>query len=163
MNNTMESPTSSLRSLHFDHLDAVVEEARSLLQSGYERQGNWSLGQICRHLRLVQDPSVDGYPRWMSLFAFLRPIMRRFMLPKVLSGNSPKGIRTMASFEPPEDLDDAKEVVAFGESVDRFHAHRGEYAPHPAFGRQSRAVIEQIHCAHAAHHLRFLEPRNSQV
>ncbi len=30
------------------------------------------------------------------------------------------------------------------------------YAPHPAFGRLPRERIEQIHTAHAAHHLRFL-------
>lgn len=156
----MDSTTPPLRSLHFRQLDAAIMETRSLLQSGYECRGNWTLGQACHHLRLAQDPSVDGYPPWMSLFAFLRPIMRRWMLPKVLSGDSPKGIRTMASLVPPEDADDATEVEAFATSVDRFLAHSGEYAPHPAFGRQTREMIEQIHCAHAAHHLRFLEPRS---
>lgn len=147
-----------LRELHFDDLNAAVEEARSLLNSGYNRSGNWSLGQICRHLMLVQDPSVDGYPKWMSLFAFLRPLMRHFLLPKLLGGDSPRGIRTASTFMPPTDVDDAAEVEAFAESVKRFHQYRGEYAPHPAFGRMGRDQIEEIHSAHAAHHLRFLSP-----
>tara|TARA_A100001391_G_C5009824_1_gene262955 strand:+ start:354 stop:839 length:486 start_codon:yes stop_codon:yes gene_type:complete len=152
-----------LRELHFDDLNAAMEEARSLLASGYQRHGNWSLGQICRHLTLVQDPSVAGYPKWMSLFAFLRPVMRRVLLPKILSGDSPRGIRTASMFVPPADLDDAREVEVFATSVARFQAHLGDYAPHPAFGRLSRARVEQIHAAHAAHHLRFLDRLDSSL
>ena len=147
-----------LRELHLPDLCAAIDEARSLLRSGYNRSGNWSLGQICRHLVLVQDPSVDGYPKWMSLFAFMRPVMRSILLPKVLSGNSPRGIRTASMFVPPSELDDVKEVEAFAASVARLYAHLGDYAPHPAFGRLPRERIEQIHTAHAAHHLRFLSP-----
>jgi len=70
---------NNLRTLNFDDLQAAVHDAETLLSAGYERRGNWSLGQICQHLMLVQDPSVDGYPKWMSLFAFLRPLMRRWL------------------------------------------------------------------------------------
>ena len=149
-----------LRELHFDDLNAAIEEAQSLLKSGYNHSGNWSLGQICRHLTLVQDPSVDGYPKWMSFFAFLRPVMRRILLPKVLSDDSPRGIRTASIFVPPAELEDAGEVETFAASVARFYAHLGDYATHPAFGRLPRERIEQIHSAHAAHHLRFLTPRD---
>ncbi|MEO9592593.1 DUF1569 domain-containing protein [Rhodopirellula bahusiensis] len=149
---------TDLRSLQFDNLDDAVQEAQSLLRSGYTPCGNWSLGQICRHLTLVQDPSVDGYPAWMSLFAFLRPAMRRFLLPKLRRPDSPRGIRTSSMFVPPDDVNDAEEVESFAGSVERFHSYQGEYAPHPAFGRMSRAGIEEIHTLHAGHHLRFLTP-----
>ncbi|MBB3209582.1 hypothetical protein FHS27_005422 [Rhodopirellula rubra] len=154
---------SELRILQFDDLDGAVAETRELLRSGYTRQGNWSLGQICRHLILVQDPSVDGYPKWMSLFAFMRPVMRRLLLPKVLSDDSPRGIRTASMFVPPAEVDDAAEVERFVASVERFHAHAGDYAPHPAFGQQSREMIERIHTCHAAHHLRFLQPAETST
>jgi hypothetical protein len=147
-----------LRVLKFDALNDAVLEGENLLASGYDRNGSWSLRQICRHLTLVQDPSVDGYPRWMSLFAFLRPVMRRILLPKLLGSDSPRGIRTASTFMPPTNVDDAAEVEAFAASVQRFHRHRGDYAPHPAFGRLSRERIEEIHSAHAAHHFRFLSP-----
>ncbi|WP_261340107.1 DUF1569 domain-containing protein [Rhodopirellula europaea] len=149
---------SDLRTLQFEDLDDAVREARSLLHTSYVPCGNWSLGQICRHLTLVQNPSVDGYPAWMSLFAFLRPAMRKFLLPKLRRPDSPRGIRTSSMFVPPDETDDAEEVDAFARSVDRFRAHSGEYAPHPAFGRMSRSEIEEIHTLHAAHHLRFLKP-----
>ncbi|MFK8111581.1 MAG: DUF1569 domain-containing protein [Rubripirellula sp.] len=152
---------NDLRELWFEDLDSAVRGARDLLASGYMRCGTWSLGQICRHLVLVQDPSVNGYPMWMSLFAFLRPLMRRMLLPKLLGGDSPRGIRTASMFLPAEDLDDAAEVEAFAQSVARLKEHSGDYAPHPAFGRLSRERILQIHAAHASHHLRFLVPLDS--
>ena len=147
---------SELRDLQFENLDAAVDDARALLASGYVCHGNWSLGQICRHLTLVQDPSIDGYPAWMSLFAPLRPLMRRWLLPKLLGPDSPRGIRTAPMFVPPDNLDDAAEVEAFSASVERLINHSGEFAPHPAFGRMPRDRILEIHAAHAAHHLRFL-------
>lgn len=148
--------TQNLRTLRYASLDSAVDDARALMDSGYERQGDWSLAQICRHLCLVQNPSIDGYPGWMSLFAFLRPAMRRWLLPKLLSGDSPRGIRTSSIFLPPTDLDDATEVEAFARSVARLKAYVGEFAPHPAFGRMPREKILEIHTLHAAHHLRFL-------
>jgi len=145
-----------LRPLQFNDLEAAVDDARQLLASGYVRHGNWSLGQICRHLVLVQDPSIDGYPGWMSLFAPLRPLMRRWLLPKVLGPDSPRGIRTASMFVPPDSLDDAVEVEAFSASVERLLSHSDQFAPHPAFGRMPRDKILAVHTAHAAHHLRFL-------
>ena len=148
---------SALRSLKFETLNEAVDDARGLLAKGYVRQGNWSLGQICRHLVLVQDPSVDGYPVWMSLFAPFRPLMRRLLLPKLQSGDSPRGIRTAPMFVPPDNLDDAAEVDGFASSVERLLNHSGNFAPHPAFGRLPRDGILEIHRVHAAHHLRHLQ------
>jgi len=146
----------NLRTLRFADLDSAVDDARALLNFEYDRQGNWSLAQICRHLCLVQDPSIDGYPNWMSLFAFLRPAMRHWLLPKLLKGDSPRGIRTASTFMPSTDLDDAAEVEAFAQSVLRLNTYVGEFSSHPAFGRLSRERILEIHTSHAAHHLRFL-------
>lgn len=147
-----------LRKLQFDDLQAAVNDARALLEHGYNRRGNWTLGQICRHLCLVQDPSLDGYPAWMSWFAFLRPAMRRFLLPRLMSGEPPKGIRTAATFVPADGLDDATEVSNFAESVARFREHHGAYVAHPAFGKMDRSALERLHANHASHHLRFLLP-----
>lgn len=147
-----------LRRLHFDSLDQAGQAARSLLDSGYRAQGQWTLGQICRHLRLVQDPSIDGYPGWMSLFAFLRPALRWYLLPKLFSQDSPRGIRTASAFVPPEKVDDAQEVELFEQSIARFLSHSGYFHPHPGFGSMSKQQLEALHAAHAAHHLRFLEP-----
>ena len=148
-----------LRPLNFESLEKASEEASELLRSGYVRSGNWSLGQICHHLTLVQNPSIDGYPFWLSLFAPLRPVMRRWLLPKLLEIDSQPRIRTIKAFMPPDDSDDAFEVENYHRSVDRMMDHTAPFAPHPAFGRVPRQTILQIHAAHAAHHLRFLQPQ----
>lgn len=153
----MKKPKSSeLRTLVFKDLNEAVKEARSLHRCGYTRRGKWSLGQICQHLRLVQDPSIEGYPRWMSLFAFLRPFMRWAFMGRILRGDSPTGVPTSSIFVPPSDLDDEKELELFAESVSRLIQHSGKFHPHPGFGRLDRDQLLAVHAAHAAHHLRFL-------
>ncbi|WP_145209152.1 DUF1569 domain-containing protein [Planctomycetes bacterium TBK1r] len=150
--------TAALRQLRFRTLDEAVDDAQRLLASGYQRHGNWTLGQICQHLRVVQDPSLDGYPFWMSLFAPLRPLVRRLLLPKILADDSPVGIKTSRIFVPAAEVDDAEEVSLFCESVGRLKAHKGAFYPHPGFGRLDAKMLERVHSAHAAHHLRFLSP-----
>ena len=108
-----------LRELSFSQLEDAVLEAEHLLDSGYSRHGQWSLGQICRHCREVQEMSLHGLPRWMSLFAWLRPIYRMTLLPKILRGASPIGLPTAPWLVPRVEMDDREEVAAFRESVQR--------------------------------------------
>lgn len=154
----MRKPKSNeLRKLVFDDLNEAVAEARSLFQSGYIRRGNWSLGQICQHLRLVQDPAIEGYPRWLSIFAVFRPIMRWMFMGRILRGDSPTGVPTASMFVPPGEVDDESELKLFEESVARLLDHQGAFHPHPGFGRLDRNQLLAVHAAHAAHHLRHLE------
>jgi hypothetical protein len=94
----------------------------------------------------------------MSLFAPVRPLLRWLLLPRLLRGDSPAGIKTGAIFVPPADVYDAEEVKAYSESVARFQRHQGKLHPHPGFGRFEHLAFEQFHAAHAAHHLGFLNP-----
>ena len=146
------------RSLNFDTLEDALEEARQLLASGYVRNGNWSLAQACHHIRLTVDASVDGYPGWMSLATPIRPLLRWLMLPRLLRGNSPSGIKTAGIFVPPDNLNDAEEVEKLAASIGRFKAHAGRYHPHPGFGRFDREQLDHFHAMHAAHHFGFLTP-----
>ena len=152
----MKDSSSKRRELSFEDLDGAVEETRQLQSIGYVRNGNWTLGQICRHLRTVQDPSIDGYPKWMSLFAPIRPVIKLLFLKRLLRNDSPSGIPTSSVFIPPDDVNDEIEIQAFEESVRRFQQHRGFFHPHPGFGRLDRTTLEKLHAAHAAHHLSFL-------
>ncbi|MEO1529092.1 MAG: DUF1569 domain-containing protein [Planctomycetota bacterium] len=146
------------RTLRLADLESAVEEVERVLASGYERRGNWSLGQICRHLRLTQDASIDGYPRWMSLFAPVRPLFRVLLLPRLLDGNSMAGLPTVSIYVPSEDSEDAIEVDEYKRSVKRFWEHKGTFHPHPGFGIRERDSLDRFHAAHAAHHLGFLKP-----
>ncbi|QEG20447.1 DUF1569 domain-containing protein [Mariniblastus fucicola] len=151
------------RSLHLVKLADTVAESKRLLQSGYQKNGNWSLGQICRHLRLTIDANVNGYPKWMSLALPIRPVMRWLLLPRLLRGDSPSGIKTASIFVPQNDLNDAAEVELFATSVANFLNHDGRLFPHPGFGRLSKSQFEHFHAAHASHHLSFLSDVDQDV
>lgn len=151
------------RDLNFERLGDAVGEARSLLESGYTQAGNWTLGQVCRHMRLTIESNMQGYPGWMSVLGYpLRPLLRRFALPMLLAGNSPKGIRTAGMFVPPANLDDAQEVDRFQECVAAFLASDHPMHPHPGFGAMTNEGFHRFHAAHAAHHLGFLHPNNAE-
>jgi hypothetical protein len=147
------------RDVHLVKLNDVLTECQRLHRAGYVSNGKWSLGQICRHIRLTLDANVDGYPWWMSLAMPIRPLLRWLFLPKLLRGDSPAGIKTASIFVPPGDLNDADEITALAESISRFFDHQGELYPHPGFGRLSPELFETFHAAHASHHLSFLDDR----
>lgn len=150
------------RKLSYDSLPDAVLEAESLLKNGYTKCGQWSLAQVCRHLRLTIESNVCGYPRWMKVLGNpLRPVLRVVLLPRLLEGQSPSGVRTAKMFVPPDDLVDTDEVLRFKRCVAEFENSDAQLHPHPGFGAMSKAEFGKFHAAHAGHHLSFLWPRQS--
>ena len=150
------------RKLVFRTLLEAQQECTELFASGYSCTGNWTLGQMCHHLRITQDASLDGYPRWMSLFAPVRPVLRWLMLKRLLSGDSPSGIKTAKIFVPPANIADEKELSSYVQSIERFRSYQGKLHTHPGFGRFSHSEFGQFHACHAAHHLSFLLPKATE-
>jgi len=146
------------REIHFDKLSDVAAECQRLQKSGYTKNGKWSLGQICRHLRLTVEANMNGYPKWMIIAFPLRPILRWFMLGKLLSGKSPTGVKTAGVFIPPANLEDDVEVMMLIDCLELFAKHEGKLFPHPGFGSMSHCDFARFHAAHASHHLSFLVP-----
>ncbi len=110
------------RELHLACLDDAIGECERLLESGYSKSGNWSLAQICCHLRLSIECNMTGYPKYMTILGYpLRPILHYLILPRLLSGDSPSGIKTAGVFIPPDDVVDEHEVERFKRCVAEFH------------------------------------------
>ena len=156
------------RSLAFDDLDAAVREAETLLQTGYERAGDWSLGQVCRHLAQWMRFPLDGFPTsnfvQRVLMGLLRHTIGKRQLAKVLdSGKMPAGGPTLRATVPESDTDDVAALAEFRESVARFKAHTGPLHPSPLFGTLDKATATQLQLVHCAHHLSFLIPRNDDL
>lgn len=155
----MTKSISSRRELKLDRLGDALSECTRLIDSGYTQAGNWTLGQMCQHLRLTMEANMHGYPRWMTAVGMpLRPILRAFALPRILDGNSISGIRTAGMFVPPGGLDDTEQFRLFEECVREFENHAKPLHPHPGFGRMTHEEFGRFHAAHAAHHLSFLIP-----
>lgn len=140
-------------------LAEVVAETRSLLEIGYSMSGQWTLGQICCHMRTTIQANMDGYPKWMVIVGYpLRPILRWLALPRLLNGGAPQGIKTAGMFVPPANLDDEDEVEKLEQCVSLFLSSKKPLHAHPGFGSMDRVAFEKFHSAHAAHHLGFLVP-----
>ena len=103
---------------------------------------------------------MRGYPAWMTVLGYpLRPFLRRLMLPKLLAGNSPSGVRTAGLFMPPGGLEDAAEVGRLKACVTSFLESSLPLHAHPGFGKMTLEEFHHFHAAHAAHHLSFLHPQ----
>ena len=126
------------RKLELHNLNEVRLELDAISESGYNMVGNWTLGQICRHLMLDLRSSMDGYPAFTYFFAPLRPLIRKFLLPKILRFDSPVGIRTMGKFVPPAELDDRTELQRYQDQIQRFLTCVGPFKTHPGFGFNDR-------------------------
>lgn len=149
------------RNLVFDSLDQGLAECEHLLSVGYSPMGKWTLAQICFHIRKTIEKNMAGYPAWMTILGYpLRPILRSAMLPRLLNGNSPKGIKTAGMFVPPENLDDRHELVALSECVSEFLDFKMPLHAHPGFGAMDHSQFHKFHAAHLAHHLNFLAPNS---
>ncbi len=147
------------RELQLANLDDVVGECDRLLESGYTKNGNWSLAQICLHIRLTIERNMNGYPTWMVVLGYpLRPIFRTFMLPKLLKFESPNGIPTAGIFVPPADVKDNDEVEKIAQCINEFKGQNAPLHGHPGFGNMTHEEYNRFHAAHAAHHLSFLRP-----
>src|SRR5690242_16722942 len=52
--------TVARRPLEFESYDEVLAYVRKLADGPTKQLGNWSLGQICRHLAVAMDSAIDG-------------------------------------------------------------------------------------------------------
>jgi hypothetical protein len=153
------------RQIQFATLDEAVRDAENLLARGYDKTGNWDLGQICNHLAEWLKYPMDGYPRVPLL---LRPVFwlmkatvgKRMGRQMVEGGTMKTGMQTAPqSVFPPGG--DAAAVANYRATVERWKAYAGPYHPSPLFGGLGRADWDRGHCVHAAHHLSFLVPRSN--
>ena len=146
------------RQLSFTSLDEVMPEVERLL-AGCEPAGQWTLGQICRHLTTGLHLMIDG----VSGFApstdpedqrYARGRERFFQ-----AGRFPDGVKApLPQLVPGSGLDDRAEVEALRAALARFQAAPGPFFPHPALGSMTKEEWIHFHCMHAAHHLGFAVP-----
>jgi hypothetical protein len=141
--------------LRFNSLDEIMPDVERLL-GGYSTVGNWSLGQMCRHLATILRVSVDmpaSTPRDPS-----RPVDEERKREMLESGALPEGLKTAPPFEPLAGLNDREEAEALRAAIAHYKASSDPVIAHPLFGEISRADWDRFHCHHCAHHLSFAIP-----
>ena len=144
------------RELRFESLDEVLADAERLAAAeNVKLLGNWSLGQIFKHLAIALNSSIDGVPFKASWF------MRRMagmMKNKFLNKSMPAGFKMnakMAShFSPSDSLTTDEGIEALRTAVKRMQ-EESQRVPHVVFGKMTDEEWTKLHLRHAELHLSF--------
>jgi hypothetical protein len=146
------------RKLDYKSLDEVVADADRLSSGPVTLLGNWSAGQIFRHLAIAYNGSIDGFP---VTFPWPVRAMAGLFKNKLINGQMPPGIKLPAKFakvvlpEPTSTEDGLAQLHAAVARLER-EPHR---AKHPVFGNLSKEEWDKIHLSHAKLHMSFLVPQ----
>jgi len=152
------------RSLKFENTEAMLGEAKSLLETGYQSHGNWTLGQTCGHIANWMQYPLDGFPRppiplrlilWAVKHTF-GPGMKRKILAEGFSGGSPTAPQAVPAAD---QISDQQGFEKLQQAVDRLTAYDGPILPSPLFGPMDKSTLLKITLLHAEHHLGYLEPK----
>ena len=155
------------RELRFDTLDDARRDVRHLTAVGYDRAGNWSLGQACCHLAIWVRYPIEGFPAlplWQRPLAW---VLRNTVAPAytrrvMASGRVPCGIPAPLGTVSPAATADAEGVTQYEAQLDRLRDYLGTPHRSPLLGQLSNAELKTLSCVHAAHHLSFLVPKHAE-
>jgi Protein of unknown function (DUF1569) len=146
------------RKLHFDTIEDIVEDVENLNQRKVRALGNWSGGQILKHLSIVMNGSIDGAGG--ASFSWPLRMLGRLMKGRILNkGMSPgyqlKGSAANALVPPAVSWEEGLRI--FRDAVRRQQTE-SKREPSPFLGPMTREQWNQLHCRHAELHLSFLVP-----
>jgi hypothetical protein len=145
------------RSLTFNTLDDILADVERLNQAKVRPLGNWSPGQILKHLTVPMIWCLDGAPLtspwymravgWMMKKRFLRnPMPAGFKLPDKFAAEL---VPAETSWE--------DGLQAFRSTIARLKAEAQRH-PSPFLGELTTEQWVQLHCRHSELHLSFLVP-----
>lgn len=145
------------RVLKFNSLDDILADVERLNQSKLRALGNWSPGQILKHVSINMIWCLDGAPvtapwfvrliGWLVKNRFLtKPMSAGFTLPKATADHLVPG---ETSWE--------DGVQAIRTAIGRLKAESQRHRS-PFLGELTREQWDQLHCRHCELHLSFLIP-----
>jgi len=150
---------SDRRQLHFAGLEDLRADVERLGKCREIRTlGNWSAGQVLKHLAIAMDKSIDGFtnrPPAVIRF-FLRLLFKRRFLTKSMSPGFKLPERAVGELVPASTtLEEGLDSIRRGLGRLQSETRR---SPHPAIGALTLEEWNQVHCRHAELHLSFLIP-----
>ena len=151
---------SGRRTLHFDTLDELRAELDRLAASQVETIGNWSYGQILKHLEIGLRATVDGGIDFKLpwYFRMLAPLLKNRMIYKPMRPGFKLPAAIAAKVVPPEDTPPAEAMRDLRKAIDDFE-HAPELQPHAMFGDLPRDQWIQYALRHCELHLSFVIPK----
>lgn len=140
------------RDVHYSSLDELLADAQRFTSENVRTLGNWSPGQIFKHLAGSLDSSIDG-----AGFSFPAPVqwlMSLLMKRKFLTKTISAGFKSPDRFIPKETS--VEEGLASLEKAIARQKKESNRAPHPGFGKMTNAEHDLFHLRHAEMHMSFL-------
>lgn len=153
------------RKISFENLDQAIEEARRLLNSGYQQHGDWNLSQCCGHLQKWVAFPAEGFPNpgpiMGSILWLMKVTIGKRQLNNILEQGFKSGTPTMPTTVPAASkTTDAEAVASLETAVERFNSHTGPIHPSPLFGAMDKETATRLQLRHFEHHLGFLSPND---
>ncbi len=148
------------RTLRFEQLEDIRNEAQRLVQPGTNQSGNWTAPQAIEHIARTIDWSVNGFPFSLPLhFRLLGRLIRNSSLKKTLPSGfkGPAHVRALAeadaSITAEQALTNLDQALA--------QAQRPGSMKHasPAIGELTHDEWIALHCRHAELHFSFFHPQ----
>ncbi len=142
------------RTVRYESLRDLLNDAENLSATDVRTLGNWSFGQILKHVAMSLDSSIDG--SGFLLPAPVRWLMTLSMKHRFLSKPIPVGFKSPRQFIP-----DATSVedglAALRTAIDRQNRET-KRALHPGFGRISNQEWNDFNLRHSEMHMSFVVP-----
>ena len=143
--------------MHFAGPEDVLADAEALAKGrGIRALGNWSAGQVLRHLAVTMNKSIDGFTHRppAPVRFLLRLLFKRRFLTRTMSAGFKLPAKAAAEIgPPPTSLEEG--LQSLREAVGRLKAE-ARRANHSVLGPLTRDEWDQVHCRHAELHLSFL-------
>jgi hypothetical protein len=144
------------RKLDYASFEELLADADRAKAGPVKTLGNWSAGQIFRHVALVMNCSMDGFP---MTFPWYMRLMAKMFRTRILAGAMPSGFKLPVDGQPlvPPPTSTEEGLAELHAAVARLtrEPHRVD---HPAFGPMSAEQWNQLHLKHASMHMSFFVP-----
>lgn len=144
------------RTVRYESLSDLLKDAEELAKMNVRTLGNWSFGQILKHVAMALDSSIDG--SGFMLPAPVRWLMNLLMKRRFLTKPIPAGFKSPDQFIP-DAISVEDGLVALRAAIDRQN-HEIQRAPHPGFGRISNQEWNEFNLRHSEMHMSFVVPNN---
>jgi hypothetical protein len=146
------------RKVEYKSLQDVLADAERVSQGPVNTLGNWSAGQIFKHLATSMNESIDGSE--VKVAWYMR-LLARALKTQILRGPMTPGFKLPKQAEQrlvpgPTSTEDGLAALRAAIARQQTEAKR---AASPAFGPMTREEWDKLHLNHAALHMSFLVPQ----
>ena len=147
------------RELHFPSMPDILDDVEYLASGDPPRTtGNWTGGQIVKHVAMLINFSIDGFPVPKAPLPYR--IVGRLKRKRALVEPLGAGLafpRNFGFLAPSAGVTWEEAVEYLSETMARPSRERMA-TPHPLLGKLTHEQWEQFHCRHAEMHFSFMHP-----